>query len=348
VTAGGGYLTVDDLANFQVRIEEPVRGHFADMDLCVCGPWCQGPVILQTLAILNGLELPSLGHNHAEYLHVLVEALKLVFADRERFYGDPEYVNVPLERLLSSAYAARRRALIDVSCAAPAMPPAGDPWGETRSGDQRGGVPSIHPSETPRRPGGPDTSYVAVIDRDGNAFSATPSDSSLAAPVVPGLGFVPSTRGSQSRPDVSHPAACLPGRRPRVTPAPVLGIKDGEAVMALGTPGGDAQPQALVQFLLNRFTFGLDPQAAVEAPRVISASFPQSFSPYTYLPGVLQVEGRIPRAICEALSNRGHRIEMWPGWYTAAGCVCAVLRDPDRGVIVGAADPRRLSLALGR
>lgn len=348
VNAWGGYLTVDDLATFQVRIEEPVRGPFADMELCVCGPWCQGPVILQTLEILNGVELPSLGHNHAEYLHVLVEALKLAFADRERFYGDPDYVHVPLESLLSAAYAARRRALIDVSRAAPAMPPAGDPWDDTRSGDPRGAAPSTQPNETPRRGGGPDTSYVAVIDRDGNAFSATPSDSSLVAPVVPGLGFVPSTRGSQSRPDVSHPAACLPGRRPRVTPTPVLGIKDGEAVMALGTPGGDAQPQALVQFLLNRFKFGLDPQAAVEAPRVISASFPQSFSPYTYLPGVLQVEGRIPRSICEALSNRGHRIEMWPDWYTASGCVCAVLRDPGRGVIAGAADPRRLSVALGR
>ena len=348
VNAWGGCLTVDDLANFQVREEEPVRGRFAGMELCVCGPWCQGPVILQTLQILNGFDLPSLGHNHAEYLHVLVEALKLVFADRERFYGDPDYVNVPLENLLSSAYAARRRALIDVSRAASSMPPAGDPWGDTGSAGQLRAAPSIQPDEAPRGAGGPDTSYVAVIDRDGNGFSATPSDSSLVAPVVPGLGFVPSTRGSQSRPDASHPAACLPGHRPRVTPTPVMGLKDGEAVLALGTPGGDAQPQALVQFLLNLGVFGLDPQAAIEAPRVISASFPQSFSPYTYRPGVLQVEGRIPRAVCEVLSNRGHRIEMWPDWYTAAGCVCAVLRDPDRGVLVGAADPRRLSLALGR
>jgi gamma-glutamyltranspeptidase/glutathione hydrolase len=348
VNAWGGYLTVDDLASFQVRIEEPVKGHFADMDLCVCGPWCQGPVILQTLEILSGFELHSLEHNHAEYLHVLVEALKLVFADRERFYGDPDYVNIPLEGLLSPTYAARRRALIDIARAAPGMPPAGDPWGETRSEDPRVAAPSLPANGARRRAGGPDTSYVAVIDCDGNAFSATPSDSSLIAPVVPGLGFVPSTRGAQSRPDVAHPAACLPGRRPRVTPTPLLGIKDGEAVLALGTPGGDAQPQALVQFLLNQLKFGLDPQAAVEAPRVISASFPQSFSPYTYLPGLLQVEGRIPGAICEALSNRGHRIEMWPDWYTAAGCVCAVLRDPSRGVFVGAADPRRLSFALGR
>ena len=348
VSAWGGYLTVEDLASFQAREEEPVRGHFANMELCVCGPWCQGPMILQTLQILNGANLPSLGHNRAEYLHVLVEALKLVFADRERFYGDPDYVTVPLETLLSSAYAARRRALIDDSCAAPGMPSAGDPWGDTGSPHQHGTAPSIRPNEPPRRAQSPDTSYVAVIDHDGNGFSATPSDSSLVAPVVPGLGFVPSTRGSQSRPDASHPAACLPGRRPRVTPTPVLGVKDGEVVLALGSPGGDAQPQALVQFLLNRGVFGLDAQTAVEAPRVISASFPQSFSPYTYLPGVLQVEGRIPIAVCEVLSNRGHRINMWPDWYTAAGCVCAVLRDPDRGVLVGAADPRRLSLALGR
>jgi gamma-glutamyltranspeptidase/glutathione hydrolase len=127
----------------------------------------------------------------------------------------------------------------------------------------------------------------------------------------------------------------------------VLGVRNGEAVMALGTPGGDAQPQALVQFLLSLQVFGMDPQAAVEAPRVISASFPQSFSPYTYRPGVLQVEGRIPQSVCADLSKRGHRVEMWPDWYTAAGCVCVVLRDPERGVLTAAADPRRLSLALG-
>lgn len=138
VSAGGGYLTVDDLAGFEVREEAPVRGYFAGMELCVCGPWCQGSVILQTLQILNGFDLPSLGHNHAEYLHVLVEAVKLVFADRERFYGDPDYVTVPLESLLSSAYAARRRTLIDVSRAAPGMPSAGDPWGDTGSADQLG------------------------------------------------------------------------------------------------------------------------------------------------------------------------------------------------------------------
>jgi len=128
----------------------------------------------------------------------------------------------------------------------------------------------------------------------------------------------------------------------------MLAMRGHDAVMAFGTPGGDAQPQSLVQFLVNLFEFGMNAQAAVEAPRVISASFPQSFSPYTYRPGVVQVEGRIPASVREALSTRGHIIEMWPDWYTAAGCVCAIIRDPDRGVLTGAADPRRLSLALGR
>jgi gamma-glutamyltranspeptidase/glutathione hydrolase len=347
VRAYGGYLTADDLSEFQVQIEEPVRGQYRDLELYVCGPWCQGPVILQTLEILKGFELQGLGHNRAEYLHVLVEALKLALADREQFYGDPDYVNVPLETLLSPAYAAARRALIDIAQAAPGMPPAGNPWTTAETGKESGGA-SARSSEGPRRARSADTSYVAVIDADGNAFSASPSDPNLGAPLVPGLGFIPSTRGSQSRPDSSHPAACLPRRRPRVTPSPMLGVRDGEAVLALGTPGGDAQPQALVQVLINLYEFGLDPQAAVEAPRVISASFPQSFSPYTYRPGILQVEGRIPGAVCEALSKRGHRIEMWPDWYTAAGCVCAVLREPHHGILTGAADPRRLSLALGR
>lgn len=347
VRAYGGYLTVEDLSEFQVQIEEPVRGRFWDLELCVCGSWCQGPMILQTLEILKGFKLGSLGHNRADYLHVLVEALKLAFADREQFYGDPDYVNVPLKILLSPAYSADRRALIDLSRAAPGIPPAGTPWAYTEAAGQLG-VASAPPNEVTRRARTADTSYVAVIDADGNAFSASPSDASLGAPLVPGLGFAPSTRGSQSRPDTAHPAACLPRRRPRVTPSPTLGVRDGVAVLALGTPGGDAQPQSLVQFLVDLFEFGMDPQAAVEAPRVISASFPQSFSPYTYRPGVLQVESRIPGAVCEALSKRGHRIEMWPDWYTAAGCVCAVLREPHNGILTGAADPRRLALALGR
>ncbi len=286
----GGLLSAEDLADYHSPIARPERRRFGDLEVFTCGAWCQGPVLLQTLALLEGADLAGLGHNSADYIHHLAEALKLAFADREAYYGDPAMVEVPLETLISAEYAAERRQLIRPDRAWPEMPPAGE------LGSQAG-----HGFGDFARPGGdpnpePDTSYVCVADRHGNLFSATPSDGSYGSPVVPGTGLIPSNRGSQSRPDPRHPAGVAPGKRPRLTPNPALAIKGGDRFLPFGTPGGDVQTQAMLQVLLNFFVFGQDVQTAIESPRFASYSYPSSFAPFDYYPGRLAVEGRIPEA----------------------------------------------------
>ena len=197
----------------------------------------------------------------------------------------------------------------------------------------------------PEAPG--DTSYVAVVDAEGNAFSATPSDVSHDTPVIPGTGLCPSSRGSQSWADPVHPSGVAPGKRPRLTPSPALAIAPGRFVMPFGTPGGDVQPQAMLQTLLNVVVFGMNPQAAVEAPRFATRDFPGSFEPHAWLPGRLNLEGRFPAATVGALADRGHDVERWPEWSWAAGAMCAVYHDLVRGSVSGAADPRRPAYAAG-
>jgi gamma-glutamyltranspeptidase / glutathione hydrolase len=191
-----------------------------------------------------------------------------------------------------------------------------------------------------------DTSYCAVVDRWGNAFSATPSDGSWNSPVVPGLGLIPSSRGSQSRPDPAHPCGVAPGKRPRLTPNPALVVTEAGGVMPFGTPGGDVQIQAMLQVLLNLFQFGMEVQEAIEAPRVASYSFPSSFAPFEAFPGRLAVEGAIPAAVREALAARGHRIHDWPERSWLAGAVEVVKTDPASGLLAAGADPRRPAYAM--
>jgi gamma-glutamyltranspeptidase/glutathione hydrolase len=191
-----------------------------------------------------------------------------------------------------------------------------------------------------------DTSYLCVVDRYGNVFSATPSDGSSSSPVISGLGFVASSRGSQSWADPSHASSVQPWKRPRLTPNPALVLKDGKPFMAFGTPGGDVQCQAMLQAFLNIVCFGLDPQQAVEAPRVASASFPNSFEPHVYHPGRLNVETSIPEAVRADLERKGHKLHLWPEREWRAGAVCAIVIDTDAGVLKAAADPRRMNYAL--
>jgi len=336
-----GLLTREDLAGFRVALEPPVRTAFRAHEVYACGFWCQGPALLQMLNVLEPVDLAGLGHNSPEYIHVLTEAIKLAFADREAYYGDPRQVTVPAEGLLDPAYGAARGRLIDPKRAWPAMPPPGDPAA-------RG---PIAPSWTgPTDPGGDagtalGTSYIAVVDREGNALSATPSDVSTDTPIVPGTGLAVSSRGSQSWLTPGHPSAVAPGRRPRLTPNPAMLFRDGRLVMPFGTPGGDVQSQAMLQVLLNVVAFGLTPQLAVEAPRFATQSFPDSFWPHRYFPGQLTLEGRIPDATASALIDRGHRVERWPAWEWRAGAVCLVRVD-EAGVLWGAADPRRDSYAV--
>ena len=341
----GGLLTMEDLAEFQVKLEPPARGSYKDIEVYTCGPWCQGPVTIETLHILEGYDLKAMCHNSPEYLHTLLEALKLSFADRHSYYGDPDFVDVPLEGLLSKAYAAERRAAIDSGEACPEMPHAGDPW--PHQGMERPTTSVMHPVAMAGRLE-EDTSYVCVVDRWGNAFSATPSDSLGGTPVAKGLGFIISSRGSQSWLDPDHPCALAPGQRPRLTPNPAMAFKDGKVWMPFGTPGGDVQCQSMVQLFLNVAEFGMDLQQAIEAPRVSTWSFPNSFWPHAYNPGMVGIEGRIPASTLAELRSKGHQVDVWEDWTPRMGCLCAVEVDQQRGGLSGGADPRRDGYAMGR
>jgi gamma-glutamyltranspeptidase/glutathione hydrolase len=328
--AEGGWLSAEDLANFRSRLEPAVRRRWRGHEVIVCGPWCQGPSLLQALLLAERAGIAGMAHNSADYLHVLVESIKLALADREYFFGDPAFVDVPIDHLLAPETIARRAAAIRMDRAHPGMPgPLDQP------------VPALAASHAAMPRVEPDTSYACAVDRWGNAFSATPSDGSWAAPVVPGLGFVPSQRGAQSRPDPSHPAGAAPGKRPRLTPNPAMILPAGGGVMPFGTPGGDVQIQAMLQVLLNRFQFGMELQAAIEAPRAASYSFPSSFAPFDYFPGRLAVEGRVDPAARAELAARGHEVKDWADWTWLAGSVEAVQSDPERGLIEAGADPRR-------
>jgi gamma-glutamyltranspeptidase/glutathione hydrolase len=338
----GGWMTPEDMANFRVRFETPLKTRFCGLDVYACGPWCQGPVLIQTLNILQGIDLKALGHNSTEYIHTVTEALKLSFADRHYYYGDPRFVDVPMDELGSMQYAAERRKAISMQRAAPGMPDAGKVRGRSN--------PAASPlPEAARGEPAPlaDTSYVCVIDRHGNAFSATPSDGSSSMPVEPVTGLVPSSRGSQSWTDPNLPACMAPGKRPRLTPSPALVLKDGNVHMPFGSPGNDIQPQAMVQTLVNIAVFGMDPQTAVEAPRFATYSYPSSSAPHAYHPGRLNLEEPIGRGVGEQLAARGHDVKWWPEIEWRAGAVCAVTKDHSTGVMSAGADPRRPAYALG-
>jgi gamma-glutamyltranspeptidase/glutathione hydrolase len=270
--------------------------------------------------------------------------MKLAFADREAYYGDPRFVAVPAEALLSKAYADLRRGLIREDRAWPDMPPPGDPEGKAavRNGHHAAPRPGA-----PSHAGTLDTSYVSVIDEEGNAFSATPSDpGGVDSPVIPGVGCVVSPRGSQGWLEPGHASEVAGGKRPRLTPAPSLVLRDGRPFMAFGTPGGDVQQQALLQVLLNLVAYGMSPQQAVEAPRLATRSFPDSFWPHASSPGRLDVEARIAPETRAALANLGHVITDWPDYDWRAGAVCASVVGKD-GVRLGGADPRRGAHAIG-
>ncbi len=330
----GGWLSADDLADYRSEIEEPVAVEFDGIRVFSPGPWCQGPSLLQMLVTARGLDLRGMGHNAAAYLHALAETVKLCFADRHRFFGDPRFVDVPLGALLSEEYAAVRRRMIRPDTAWPGMPPAGAP-----------GVDVPPPSLAPELDG--DTSYVCAVDRWGNVVSATPSDTSYESPMVPGLGFCPSSRGSQSWADPLHPSCVAPGKRPRLTPNPCLAIRRGDFTLPFGGPGGDLQPQAMLQVFLNHAVFGMPLQAAVEAPRFASHSFPHSFEPHAYQPGRLDLEAPIGEAAGAALAAMGHDVRWRPAVSVNVAGVCAIRADHRTGALHGAADPRRAARAMG-
>jgi gamma-glutamyltranspeptidase/glutathione hydrolase len=192
-----------------------------------------------------------------------------------------------------------------------------------------------------------DTSYVCAVDRHGNVFSATPSDGCLSAPITPGTGLGVSSRGSQSWAVEGHASAIAPGKRPRLTPCPAMVFKNGKPFMPLGTPGGDVQCQAMLQVFLNIAVFGMLPQAAIEAPRFSTYSYPGSFEPHAYHPGELRIEQRLAAEVGNSLADKGHKVVSWPDWTWRAGGVCTITIDRERGILAAGADPRRMSYAMG-
>ena len=333
----GGLLTEHDMADYRVKLAPALSTTLGDLDVHSCGFWSQGPALLQAINIVKGFDLASMDHNSAAYVHHVAEALKLVFADREKFYGDPDFVDVPHDMLLSQAYADERRKLVKSDQAWPELPPAGD-------GTQlRATVSSAEQQEGPF-----DTSYVGIVDSNGNAISINPSDVSSDTIVIPGTGLAPSSRGSQSWADPRHPSSVAPGKRPRLTPNPVMVMKRGKVTMPIGSPGGDSQIQAVLQVLLNMSLFGMDPQTTIEQPRFITYSHPDSFAPHPSFPGRLCLEGRFSPDVADALSALGHQVVIWPERLWRAGGVCLVRADLERGVLEAGADPRRAAAyALG-
>ena len=342
ITQQGGLMRYEDFADFKVNFEPTVKSRFGNIERHACGPWWQGPALPMALNILNGYDLKALGHNTPQYIHVVTEALKLAFADRHHHFGDPKFVKVPLSGLLSEKYAAWRRTLIRDKEAWPEMPPAGDPKSLTALANRC--MPTPQADEAP---GPGDTSYLCVIDRHGNAFSATPSDGSDKTPIIPGVGILCSGRGTQSWADPTHPSSVAPGKRPRLTPNPALALKNGKAYMPFGTPGGDVQIQAMIQVFLNVNVFGMGVQDAVEAPRFANYSYPGSFEPHPYFPGRLYLESRIEAKTGETLAAMGHKVYWWDDMTWLAGSVCTIVNDHQQGVLHGGADPRRPAYVLG-
>jgi gamma-glutamyltranspeptidase/glutathione hydrolase len=330
-----GFMTKDDLACFEVPIEPSISVGYRGFEVHSCDVWCQGHVLLQTLKILEGLDLKALGWNSVRYLHTISEAMNLAFADREAYVGDPKFVKVPTRELLSAEYAARQRARIDAGKAFGRMPDPGLSKKEF----------SFHPSKGEVAIA-PDTIYCCVADKYGNAFSATPSDTMYDTPMVEGLGFAPSARGTQGRLEPDHPLCVEPGKRPRLTPNPALALREGEFAMAWGTPGGDVQCASMLQVFLNATEWGLSMQQAIEAPRAAPFSFPNSFAPNAYFPGRLCLENRFPEETIAALEKLGHDVELWPEKSWSMGSVCAILRDPATHLLHAGADPRRPGYAL--
>ena len=341
----GGLLTLDDLKDFSVQVEEPEVGRFRDYSVYTCGAWCQGPVLAETLQMLEDDDLAGLGHNSADYIHLLSQALNLAFADREHYYGDPDHVDVPIDGLLSKQYTTARRGDIDMERAFPEMPPPGNPW--PYQGDARSGAAARRPEVRAAGAREQDTSYTCTVDRWGNAFSATPSDGVGGCKVIPGLGFTLSARGTQSWLEHDHPSSLQPWKRPRLTPNPAIAFKEGRLLMPFGAPGGDAQCPAMLQMFLNIVEFGMDPQQAVEQPRFTSWNFPNSFWPHAYLPGRLSVEDTLPESTIRELGRRGHDLEVLTDAGAVTGSLKGIVVDQESGVLKGAADPRREACCIG-
>ena len=344
--AAGGVFAYEDLAGYHGSIEKPVTTSFHGYDVYKAAPWNQGPVLLQTLNILEGIALESFGDNSADYIHHVHEAIKLAYDDRNAYYGDPAFVKVPLAGLLSKTYAAERRALIGRQAAL-----------DHRVGDPYRFDPDVKPPAVRYRPhaqgihspaASGDTTCVDVVDKDGSLFSATPSSGWLlgGAFIAGDTGVPLSNRMQVFDLDPASPNVLAGGKRPRTTLTPTLLLKGQKPFLAISTPGGDSQDQQILNVLLQVIVIGKDLQDAIEAPRINSLHPHSSFDNHDSDPGALEIENRVPAAVREALTARGHRLRVL-GPYGMSTGVVAVGVDPRSGTLRGGADLRRERYIFG-
>ncbi len=355
-------LTGEDIAKWSATYEDPLTYDYHGFTVCKTGPWGQGPVFLQQLALLKGFDLNSLDENSPEFVHLVTECAKLAFADREAFYGDPDFVDVPMEELLSDAYNNDRRTLITDEASLEIRPgqivgKGGEIVvrlkGTTEEGKNNSdlGEPTVARFDDEPMPddkGGAkgDTCHLDIIDRWGNMVSATPSGGWLqSSPIIPGLGFCLSNRAQMFWLDKRSPACIAPGKRPRTTLTPSLALREGVPYMAFGTPGGDQQDQWSLHFFLRHVHYGLNLQEAIDAPGFQTAHFPSSFYPRECDPGNLALEGRFSQDTIDDLKRRGHKVVVEPDW--SLGRMTAVAKEG--GLLKAAANARFMQgYAIGR
>ncbi len=326
----GGLLSKSDFDNFSIPIEKSVSVNFNGIDIHKCGPWNQGPAMLQSLTILKNYDLLALGHNSTAYLHLVIEAVKLAFADREQFYGDPTQIRVPMRTLLSDEYGKVRSGLIEKRAV-----------GEVRPGHPFGREALLPISE---RIGGaswgPGTVHVDAVDAEGYTAAFTPSGGWIrSSEIIPALGFPLSVRLSNCYLEPSHhPNVIAPFKRPRTTISPSLAMKDGKAWMAFGSMGGDQQDQWQLQFFLNRVVFGMSLQEAIEAPKFSSEHFPGIFTPHDFFLNRVRIEPDVGADVLSDLRALGHDVDVAPSW--SEGFLCAAERNLETGVLEAGCDPR--------
>lgn len=361
-----GVLTGDDMARWRPPVEAPLAYDYGRYTVLKCGAWNQGLAMLQQLALLKGFDLDGLDPVGPDFIHLQVEAAKLAFADRDTFYGDPDFVDVPVDALLSNAYNDARRGLIGerasmelrpgtIAGFGKAIDARAAAGGRVAVGASGAGEPTVgriertHDAEPSVGRSGAvagDTVHFDIIDRDGNMVSGTPSGGWLqSSPVIPALGFCLGTRAQMFWLDEDHPSALKPGKRPRSTLSPTMALRDGEPYLAWGSPGGDQQDQWIPQFFLRHVHAGMNLQEAIDAPAWHTEHFPSSFWPRTSRPGVVVVEGRVPKTTVEELRRRGHIVEVGDDW--SEGRLTAAARDGVRRK--AAANPRGMqAYAAGR
>ncbi|MGO7907456.1 gamma-glutamyltransferase family protein [Rhizobium leguminosarum] len=348
-----GVLTAADMANWSATIEEPLTYDYHGWTIAKIGPWGQGPVFLQTLSILKGFDLAAMNPAGADFVHTVVEAMKLAFADREVYYGDPDFSEVPIAHLLSETYAAERRKLVGADASfdlrsgiVPGFEAQHDLTMKMLGADSKTGAvyePTMaHLSEKRG-----DTVHIDVIDRDGNMVSVTPSGGWLqSSPTVPGLGFCLNSRAQMFWLKPSLPTSLAPGKRPRTTLTPSLGLYEGRPTLAFGTPGGDQQEQWQLSFFLRYAHHKLNLQAAIDQPLFHTSHFPGSFYPRTREPGSLMAEANFGPEVLDALRRKGHKLTVADPW--TIGRLTAARRDAD-GLLRAAATPRLMqAYAIGR